>query len=218
MTPNDMVTLIKARLANSNDATLDALIITVANVVQERLEQSPQLPWFLRTDTNVDGTNLSTVASDENVSLPSDYLREDEEQEYGLFLYDEDAEDPWPGLTRDTYSIIKKSFLGEGTPSHFDIIGTTLYLRKIPNEIFTLRMIYFKSDDAIAAGTTENLWMSNASDWIMSEVGLIIASTVVVIPTIAASFKEEAQRAQRRIKIETTARIEAGAMRMMGDD
>jgi hypothetical protein len=218
MTPDSMVTVLKMRLLNSNDSSLDADIITLANVVQERLEQMPELPWFLFIDTDVEVTNLSTTATVETLALPSNYLREVEDQEYGLFVKNTDEDDPWVGLWRDEYSVIKKSVTGSGRPSCYDILKNTIYLRKIPDAIYTMRLLYFKRDDDIAAGTTENDWMTYGSDWIMAEVGLMLASTVVALPDLAAAFKEEAQRAQRRIKTETIARVEAGMIRQMGDD
>lgn len=218
MTPNDMVTFLKLRLANSNDSSLDANIITVANVVQERLEQEPELPWFLQADTNADGTNMTTTATEEIVALPTDFIREVEEYERMLFVQDSSEDDPWVPLARDDYSIIKNDVTGSGQPTHYDIIGTNLYLRKIPDDAYTLRLIYMKSDADIVAGTTENLWMKYASDWIMSETGWIIASTMVPMPQIAQQFQTESIRARQRVMGDTIARMQAGRMEQMGDD
>lgn len=218
MTPNAMVNMIKARLANSNDSTLDSLIIDVANLVQERLEQSQELPWFLFADTNVDGTNLTTVASTETVALPADFIREDEENEYVLFVQDTTAADTWVPLIRESYNKAKALRTGEGRPEYYEILGTNLYLRYIPDAAYTLRLLYFKRDDDIVAGTTENLWMKYAADWVLAETGLIMASDYVVMPAIAQHFREEAQRAQMHTYRETVARQEAGYMRSMGED
>ena len=131
MTPDAMVTLLKLRLANSNDSSLDADIITLANVVQERLEQMPELPWFLLTDANVTSTNLSTIGSTETVAVPGDFLREDAEQEFCFFLYDTTLADPWKPLLRDNYSIIKAAKPGEGAPEYYDIMGAYIYLLRM---------------------------------------------------------------------------------------
>jgi hypothetical protein len=220
MTPDDMVTMIKGRLANSNDSTLDAIIITVANVVQERLEQSAQLPWFLFTDTHVTGNHPVTVADLGQVALPSDFIREDEEQEYSLFYFQDPLQPAYKPLIRDTFSVLNSDseLLGTGIPTKYDIMGLNIYLRKIPDAVYRLRLLYFASDDDIEAGSTVNLWMKYASDWIMAETGLIMATDYVMMDAQAQHFREEAQRAQRRIKIDTIARNEAGVMRQMGDD
>ncbi|MGW8182209.1 MAG: phage adaptor protein [bacterium] len=218
MTPNDMITLIKLRLASSNDSNLDTTIITVANLVQERLQQAPELPWFLFVDTNVVGTNLSTVASTETVALPSNFLREDEDHEYVLFVQDTDEDDPWVQLTKDDYSVIKARYTGTGQPTHYDILGSYLYLRKIPDAVYTLRLLYRKKDSVIAAGTTENLWMTNVSDWILAETGKVVAETVVPMPSIAAAFGKEAMEAKVRVMNDTVARNEAARRRFMGDN
>jgi len=213
-----MVTMIKARLANSNDSSLDALIIDVANVVQDALEQEPELPWFLEKDTNAAGENMSTVASTETVALPSDFLREEEEKMEVLFVQDTTQDDTWTGLTRDDYTSIKQKITGSGQPSYYDIYGSNIYLRKIPDAVYTLRLLYKYSDDAIVTGTTENQWMKYASDWIMAETGFRMASTYVVMPAIAQQFSFEMARARTRVSNDTIARREAGQMRQMGED
>lgn len=218
MTPNDLITILKLRLANSNDSNLDSGIISIANLVQERLEQGPELPWFLFNDTNVLGTNLSTVASTETVALPSDFLREEEELEYVLFVYDADESDPWVPLPRESYNKAKAKYTESGQPKYYEILGSNLYLRPIPDAVYTLRLLYFGADDDIIAGQPANNWLTYASDWIMAETGLILTSDVVPMPSLAEHYREEAQRAQRRITYETIARREAGYMRAMGGE
>ena len=83
--------------------------------------------------------------------------------------------------------------------------------------VYTLRLMYMKKDDAIAAGTTENLWLTWASDWIMTETGYILASTYVIMPAIAQAFQLERTEAARRVMGDTVARNEAGRTRKMGE-
>jgi len=217
MTPNALVTMVKARLANSNDAGLDSLIIDVANVAQERLERSPEIPWFLFADTDVAGTNLVTVASTETVALPSNFLREPEDLEHYLWREDTDQSDPWIEMHKDDYSRIKKDLTGEGKPTGFDVLGNNLYLRQIPDAAYNLRLMYMKRDEAIVAGTTENLWLTWASDWIMAETGYIMASTYIILPIVAQAFQQERSEAAARIMGDTVARNEAGRIRKMGE-
>lgn len=217
MTPNDLITLLKLRLANSNDSNLDTTIITVANVVQERLEQSPELPWFLFLDTNVEGTNLTTVADTETVAVPDGFLREVEDLEYVLFVQDSSQDDPWVPLTKDDYSVLKARYTGTGSPKHYDLLGDYLYLRKIPDDSYTLRLLYHGADDAIVAGTSENRWMKYASDWIMAETGFVITSTVVPMPSLMQAFAKEMNDAKTRVMNDTVARNEAARRRYMGD-
>ena len=216
MTPDAMITLLKARLASSNDDSLDTIIITLANVAQERLEQAPELPWFLFTDTNVAGTNLATVASTETVALPSDFIREFEDNDSVLFVQDTSEDDPWVPLTHDDYAAIKANLTGTGQPSYYDLLGSYLYLRKIPDAVYTLRLLYMAKEDPIVTGTTVNAWMLNASDWVMAEVGLMLTTSVVPMPSIAKTFQGELAIAKKRVMDETVARREASMRRMMG--
>jgi len=218
MTPDNMIDFMKLRLASSNDSSLNTSIITIANVVQERLEQEMILPWFLFVDTNIAGTNLATVENEESVALPANFLREVEELDYVLFVQDTDEDDPWVPLKKKDYSVIKARYTSTGRPKCYDILGDRLYLRGIPDAAYTLRLLYQASDDDIAAGTTENLWMKYASDWIMAEVGMILTSTVVPMPSLLQQFQGEVIRARTRVMNETVARQEAGYMRDMGDD
>lgn len=218
MTPDNMVTLLKQRLANSNDSALDSLIITVANAEQEKLEQGPELPWFLFYDTGVDSSPLATIATNERVQLPAGFLRFADEYEASVFLYNTSEDDPWVPLKRDDYSLIKAANTGSGAPTHFDLLRDYLYFRPIPDGVYNIRVLHYQSDADIVAGTTENLWMKHAADVIMARVGLVIASTYVVMPAIAQQFEKERMIADRRLRHDTIARFESGALRQMGDD
>lgn len=218
MTPDEMVTFIKARMRNSNDSSLDSLIIAAATVVQERLQQKPELPWFLEVDTNAASSNLTTVADTETVALPNGFLRFNEEVDTPVFLQDSAEDDPWTPLVRDDYAVIKQKYTGTGQPGYFDLIGTNLYLRKIPDAVYTLRLLYTTTVAAITAGGSANLWLTYASDWIMAETGWLVASSMVVMPDVANQFRLEAAAAERRVMHETIARRESGRKRAMGDD
>jgi len=213
-----MITLIKGRLANNTDSGLDSIIIAEANMVQDKLEVGDTLPWFLFTDTEVAGTNLATVAGTETVALPSDFLRESEDHEHVLFSQDMSATDPWVPVKRDDYTFIKARWTGSGRPKHYDILGTNLYLRQIPDAAYVLRMLYMKRDADIVAGSTENLWMQYAGDLILAETGFIIATQYVIMPDVAQAFASQRSEARSRLQIEMTARVEAGRMRSMGED
>jgi hypothetical protein len=220
MTPAELITLVKGRMLNNTDTTLDDLIILEANNIQDNLQQEAFIPWFLFKDTN-DSTNLETVAGTEFVALPADFIREYDEDYTALFRYNPDAagdEDPWVPMVKDDYSLIKTKYPGAGTPTHYDLLGSRLYLRYIPNDIYTLRMLYWGKDDLIASGGSANLWLTHASDWLMNEVGAIMSSQYVAMPDIHAKFMSNAQVARNRVYKDTLARIEAGRMRNMGDD
>ncbi|MGW8178739.1 MAG: phage adaptor protein [bacterium] len=213
MTPNELVTMVKGRMLNNTDDSLDALIIAEANRVCKVLEQGEFLPWFLFTDAG-----LTTVASTETVSVPSDFLREAENQ-YCLFVESGEDDIPWKPLEKGDLSYISSKYgESEDKPRAYDLLSTNFYLRPIPDTVYNLRLFYFRGGNTLSVGGASNVWLDYAEDWVLNEVGLIMSSMYVNLPQIAQMFASEAQKARKRVYDDTIAREEAGQMREMGED
>lgn len=217
MTPDDLVTTIKGRMLNNTDASLDALIIKEANIVQKYLGQGDFLPWFLFVDTLPANILLKSVATSEFADIPCDFIRLAEEFSKVMFVQEPESGN-WLPMDQDDYSLLQTKYMATGIPRHFDMLGTTLYLRNVPDQVYNLRMLYYKEDEAIEAGSSENLWMQFASDWILAEVGIIMSTQYVSLPKISEIFIKQAIRAKARVSTDTIARKEAGTMRMMGEN
>ena len=66
---------------------LETQLIAGLQDAQVDLEQGTTLPWFLKTEVS----SISTFADEERVKLPSDFLRQWEEDP--LWYFNDDAED-----------------------------------------------------------------------------------------------------------------------------
>lgn len=217
MTPDDAVSAIKGQLKNWTSTAIDTWCINELNAAVRRLQRAPELPWFLFVDTDVDGTNLSTVAGTEYVTLPSNFLREDAEREYCLYVQDTSEDDQWVALVKEDYSIVKARETESARPKYYDIIGSNIYLRAVPDAVYTLRVMYYKKDDVIAAGSTETTWLTQREDLLIAEAGFVIASQYLADAAAAQMFDLRRKEERQLLQHEIVARHEAARSRRMGD-
>lgn len=220
MTVDEMVAVIKGRMLNNTDSSLDALIVNEANIVRLALETAEFIPWFLFVDTKIADTNLTTVASSEVVDVPSDFGREYADTQYCAYRYNSTGtdDDKWVPLVKRDYTLIKEQYLNEGTPLYYDLLNRQIYLRPVPDAAYGIRLLYWKKDYDLSSGGAANLWLTYAPDWLLNEVGMIMSSMYVNLPQVYQRFEQEAAKARKRIFVDTIARQESGQMRQMGDD
>lgn len=216
MTPDTAISRIKGQLGNWSGTNIDTWIVNELNAAVRRLQKLPDLPWFLFKDTNVLGTNLVTVIGTETVALPSDFLREPEELIACLFSQDTGEDDTWTPILKDDYSVLKARYTGTGRPKHYDLIGSSLYLRQIPDAAYTLRLLYYQQDAVITAGSTETTWLTQREDLLIAEAGMVIAAQYVRDERAAQMFMLRRQEERKMLQDEITARHEAARDRVMG--
>ena len=209
------VDLIMKRLGNRNNATLRNDIINEMAYVQEQLlEATYPLPWFLiqKDDT------LVTVADTETVALPAGFL--DMWEDGGLAYVDSDGE--ICKLVREDYDIIRKKAQGNatGAPEYYDIVGANIYFQRIPNDAYNLELWMYQRDTLITgeygdASNLENSWLREAADWLMGEVGMIIAGQQLVGDKVYPFFEKQAARGREQLLRRITAREENSKERFM---
>lgn len=217
------VNIIKSRLGNIVGTELDPVIISNMQLVQATvLERGAELPWFLETDSNVEGTNITTTANQEYSDVPSNFLRLNEYIEYPVLRVDSDEDSGYYAVTQmDISKAIGRyttdSLLDQaGKPIKYDLYGEKFYWRYIPNDAYTIRLFYFKSDQTLDMDI-ENQWLKYAPDLVIAETCRQTAEDEQ-LQKLVDKFGMDADKARRRILTETVARREAGAMRTMGDD
>ena len=212
------VARIKSRLQRSTDTALDTDIINEMQYVQQYiLEGGSFLPWFLINDYTDAG--FITVDSIETVAVPTGFLREAEE---GALWIDNAANEPtapWTELFKDDYDALRNSPLydGEGKPRRFALVGTNLYMRKTPDDAYLLRLLAYFSDTVLTVNV-ENQWLKYASDWIISETGILMALNYLRDNVMTQAFAAQAKRARDRVLIEHEARMHTNRIYQMGDD
>lgn len=201
------VTILKGRLARWNDTVLTNYIIAELKAAQARAELHVTLPWFLLTES----TYTTTTIDDERVELPSDFLREAEEDAFWLT----DADGNEVELRKDDYNGIKNRWPDSGQPRRYALVGRYFRLRPVPDLAYTVRMIYY-GKDAILTTNIENKWLEHAPEVLIAEAGHIIASRYVRNDVAANEFKVDVIRAWKDVDVANQARLDAN--RIYGSD
>lgn len=220
MNGDDFLTTLQRRLGQRTDITAAMVLLEAEMLRSTVLEKATFKPWFLQAENS----SITTTVDQEYVSRPTDFLHFDEEDDWCQVAYndpDDTSNDPWVPLVLDDWNVIKAYYRAEATgkPIKGALVFNRLYLRPIPNAVLTLRFRYYKTDSAFDfTVSSANLWLTNAADWVMGEVGFVLASQYTRDAEVTGSFDLMRTEGRRRVYNETVARLEAGKMRSMGDD
>lgn len=211
MTRDEAVTSIMNRLGNRTDLETD--IITEMKIVQESvLEGHSWLPWFLLSEIATE----TTVADEERVELPTDFLLEDDDQ--ALWWYDSsDTDNGWKPLAKDDLDILRERYPGTGEPKAYALRGNYFIIKPTPDDSYTLKMSYYARDAALDTDI-ENEWLKHAADLLIAETCVVMAEEYIKDSESAERFKVAARRAWDRLYRKHVSRQETGAMRTMGDE
>jgi hypothetical protein len=204
-----LVTLIKGRLKNSVSSKLDPIILRELNLLQETLEGDRWLPSFLQTSDN----SLVTVTDSYDLAYPTGFIREISEG--GMWL-----------LTsgRRTKEILKNDFdylterygTESGEPAAYAQIGGKFQIFPRPDAVYSLELFFYAQDDVIN-GTTivTNKWLTDASDLIIGELGMIIAGQYSADVQAVSQFSSQAVRGRQRLILADIADEEANRVRLV---
>jgi hypothetical protein len=207
MLRDSLFDLLAQRLGNRQD--LVSRMATEVQLLQDvKLEQNYWLPWFLETEM----AYTATTAGEERVELPADFLGEVEEQ--ALWLYDSTASLQYKALRKMEYDDMIVKYPGTGTPEAYAIGANYLFVRSIPDAVYTLKMRYL-ARDAVLDSNIENQWLKYASDLVMAELGAVMAKQHMQYMELAATFENDAKLAWDRLYKAHIARQEANIERVM---
>lgn len=153
--------------------SLDTTIINRLKEAQRDLEHGKTLPRFLLQQDQT----LSLVAGDHSVALPPGFLRDTDD---GIRFYTVPGGKP-QFLSRVYYKDgIEASWYVSETdpdtpartmaPKRYVIRNATIDFITVANANYTLYWDYYKAD-AVLDSDDENLWLANASDWLIGEAG-----------------------------------------------
>lgn len=152
-----------------------AQVLSELQTAQRRLEDDPSLPWFLLTDRS----HHLLTQYEERVRLPSDFVRENEEDELRIKVSGE-ADTSYTALQKDHWDSVPLPFRPGvyGRPKYFTIWGEYLILSPAPDRNdYQIQMTYWKRDNLFSL-TEENLWLRYAPDFLMAEAGITIALAI----------------------------------------
>lgn len=217
MLRDSAIDLLMGRLGQRRDDssnTMKNLILKEMVFVQENiLEGNGELPWFLLSEK----AEAVTVKGEERVALPADFLLEYEDSALVRVLGNGNEK----VLIRDDWDLIKYKVLGEGAPTHYDIVGEYYLLRPVPDDVYTLRMRYYQRDASLDgtygdSNNIENKWLKYASDWLIAETGVIIAAQQLQSTEMASMFAQQAHAAKRRVLSKSVLMAETSKNRVLG--
>lgn len=209
MTRDEAVTLLGWRLGNRTD--MAERILREMDFVQTTvLEENEWLPWFLETEW----ANALTTAGESRVPVPADFLTEIEESH----LYISQPDGTQKRLVKKDYDTAKSLRPGSGMPEFYAISAGYFHFFPTPDAAYELGMRYMARDALMSAANVETKWLKHSSDLVIAEVGALLAGKHVQNPTLAAGFKEDAQKAWNRLLTKHTALNELNMARALGGD
>ena len=203
------VSRVQQKLAFRTD--LETEIIEALQDAQVELEKETTLPWFLQSEVS----SISTVDGEERIKLPSDFIREWEDDP--LWYYNASAaEDPdkWAPLAKDDLEELREAYPGEGAPKAYQLDVKYFRLFPTPDGVYVLKMIYYKHDTTLATNV-ENLWLEHFPLLLISKAGLSVATSLRDKDAIGV-FAVMEQQHYRSMVNDTEARRHASKRYIMG--
>jgi hypothetical protein len=76
-----------------------------------------------------------------------------------------------------------------------------MYLRPVPDDIYTLQIRYQAKDSAPADTGTTNLWLTYAADLLLAETGVVVASMHLQDDSLTAAMMKAAVEAKARLLV-----------------
>lgn len=208
MIKSKVVSLIKMRLGNRQDAGIDARIDEELDMAQYELERFGDFtPWFLLSET----ATYTVNASERRVPIPTDMLQEYEE---GALFYDYNA------LVKYDYDALVAKFRDStGAPQAYALVDDYFIIFPLPDASYTLEMKYYQMDTVPSEVATggENKWLKHAADWLLAKTGKAIAR-FIKDEGAATLFADDESRATARVYKQHVDRAERNVDRQMGDD
>lgn len=230
MTRDEIVAIIKQRMGNYIDSTLDAHIVTEMKLAQINLEQEATLPWFLVVGGSGSGTADNGVVTDIVASRGGTdcaFLAEYEEENAAIYLASETfATRSYMGKEDyvTLFEAVKNSQLtydSSNSRRYYALNPAsepsgTFEVFPAPSEAWTFYIRAYFADVPLTTDIT-NLWLTHASDLIIGYVGRIIAGNYTVLEKFVPAFTDQESKARTRLSKVNALKAEENIRRMMGD-
>jgi hypothetical protein len=173
MTRDEAVALMQLQLGFRSDQS--ANLILHLKLAQTMLEKSPTKPWFLIVGEDT----LVTVADDQKIAVPTDFLQEAEQGVLRFIPDDADSPDDEVDLDKDSYDVLRKNFrtTASGEPQAYALFGGYFYIFPVPDDVYTLKMIRY-GQDTVLSTNVENNWLKYAPKLLMGSAGKELAAAL----------------------------------------
>ena len=180
--------------------------------VQGELESEATLPFFLR---KVDDTFV-TIAGDNIIERPDDYIRLWDEDPFSIIFTNEDGAQYNVPLKKGSQRYLRQRFTGETFPMGFSEVGTQLQLFPVPTQEYPLIISYYANDTPLVANI-ENNWLKYLPGLMIGRAGFIVA-TGIRDQNAQTLFGGLAAAGTEKLAQMTTAQDEAGSRPVIGGD
>lgn len=144
----------------------DANIVQAMQEVQSELEKEPELPDFLRKTYS----GLVTVANVRTVNVPSDFIREWEQDQMNITTSDGPQ-----SVVKDELGFLRIRYTDTGVPLKYALVNKQFYLFPMPDQIYTIDGTYY-AKDAVLSTNIENLWLENIPEILIGGAGVLLAT------------------------------------------
>ncbi len=151
-----------------------AEIILALQDVQVQLEKGKTLPFFLKTEVQ----NRNTVSGEERVPIPTDFIREYDEDPLWYFNGSAaDVEDVWTSLAKDDLQVLRDTYPGEGAPKAYHLDHLYYRIFPTPDAAYNLKHIFYKNDMGLSSDI-ENLWLEHEPWLLIGMAGQMISGAL----------------------------------------
>lgn len=182
------------RCRRAGDTVLRADAILEFTRMLQSWERSPFNPWFLEKVA----TGLTTVANQQTLAIPTDYLLLVEDTD--VFVVNADGDDQT--LERGFHEDLENKYANAdaGLPKTYDIFANLFYFGPKPAATFAVKLKYFAKtivppDDG---ATLTNAWVVNAEDFCITALASRLVQDYIkddkraaILTTQAAGLRAE---------------------------
>lgn len=182
-------------------------------LAQIKLEQAPELPWFLE----VEEATAITEPDEERLPLPTDFIREVEDFNLNLVETDGTLTD----IKRRTYDEAEVEIsrnADPGPPQIYAMRANYIILRPTPDGEYEVRFptYYGKQEPPVDSESSENEWFKVVPDLMIAMAGAQVAGKRLKDGELIALFTNDQKSAEDRLIRLITAKQEENRERNMG--
>lgn len=190
----------------------DANIVQAIQEVQQELENEPELPHFLRKPYS----GLVTVANVRTVNVPTDFLREWEQDQMNITTVSS-GDTTSQSVVKDELGYLRIRYPGDvGQPVKYALVNKQFYFFPLPDKVYTLDGVYY-AKDAVLSTNIENLWLANIPEIIIGGAGVLLAAGLRDKDAIQL-FAGMYQGARQKVGMVQSAADAAGAKPIVGGE
>lgn len=210
MLRDDLITQVLQQAGQRQDDT-DLVLQAQGELmyIQFNLEHSPTLPWFLDSGE----IPLAGTSGSRDVSYPTDFLSQIEEEPFFLFLDNK----TYVELKKRTYGQLLKMYgASTGQPIAYSLGIQGFLLFPLPDKIYNYKFVYSKAD-TVLDHNVENLWTKYAQDVMSMSLLATLVTNYTQDSTLVRSVPNQLKAALNRLRVQTIYRREVATNSAMGD-